>query len=54
VEFYLRQPAIADMIVEAIHYNANNLGHYLLRAFVIMPNHVHLLATPNRGIAQAD
>ena len=44
--FYLRQPAIANMIVEAIHYNANILGHYLLHAFVVMPNHVHLLATP--------
>ena len=45
-EFYIRQPVIADMIVEAIHYNANILGHYLLHAFVVMPNHVHLLATP--------
>ena len=44
--FYLRQPAIADMIVEAIHYNANTLGHYFCHAFVVMPNHVHLLATP--------
>jgi REP element-mobilizing transposase RayT len=44
--FYLRQPAIADMIVEAIQYNADILGHYLLHAFVVMPNHVHLLATP--------
>jgi REP element-mobilizing transposase RayT len=44
--FYLRQPDIADMVVEAIHYNANVLGHYLLHAFVVMPNHVHLLATP--------
>ena len=44
--FYLRQPDIADMIVDAIHYNANILGHYLLHAFVVMPNHVHLLATP--------
>jgi hypothetical protein len=44
--FYLRQPAIADMIVEAIHYNSDFLGHYLLHAFVVMPNHVHLLATP--------
>jgi hypothetical protein len=45
--FYLRQPAIADMIVEAIHYNATILGHYVLHAFVVMPNHVHLLATPS-------
>ena len=44
--FYLRQPAIADMIVEAIQYNANSLGHYTLHAFVVMPNHVHLLVTP--------
>ena len=47
--FYLRQPAIADMIVDAIQYNANTLGHYRLHAFVVMPNHVHLLATP--GVA---
>jgi REP element-mobilizing transposase RayT len=44
--FYLRQPAIADMVVEAIQYNASTLGHCLLHAFVVMPNHVHLLATP--------
>ena len=44
--FYLRQPAIADMIVEAIQYNATILGHYVLHAFVVMPSHVHLLATP--------
>jgi putative transposase len=43
---YLGQPAVADMIVEAVQYNANILGHYLLNAFVVMPNHVHLLATP--------
>jgi REP element-mobilizing transposase RayT len=44
--FYLRHPAIADMVVEAIHYNATHLEHYVLHAFVVMPNHVHLLATP--------
>lgn len=44
--FYLRQPAIADMIVEALQSNADILGHYALHAFVVMPNHVHLLATP--------
>lgn len=43
--FYLRQPRVADMIVEAIHYNANTLGHYTLHAFAVMPNHVHLLVT---------
>ena len=43
---YLRQPAIAGMIVEAIRYNATVLNHYVLHAYVVMPNHVHLLATP--------
>jgi len=34
------------MIVEAIHYDASVLGHYFLHAFVVMPNHVQLLAAP--------
>ena len=52
--FYLRQPAIADMVVEAIQYNAVNFEHYVLHAFVVMPNHVHLLATPALAIAEAN
>jgi REP element-mobilizing transposase RayT len=44
--FYMRQTAVADMIEEAIQYNATILGHYRLHAFVVMPNHVHLLVTP--------
>jgi REP element-mobilizing transposase RayT len=44
--FYLRQPAIADIVVEALQYNASVLGHFALHALVAMPNHVHLLATP--------
>ena len=34
------------MIVEALRYNSSGLGHYCLHAFAVMPNHVHLLATP--------
>ena len=45
--FYLRQPVVADMVVEAIHYNCEVLKHYLLHALVVMPNHVHLLCTPS-------
>jgi putative transposase len=44
--FYLRQPAVADMVVDAVYYNAKTLGQYGLHAFVVMPNHVHLLVTP--------
>lgn len=34
------------MVVEAIQYNGAVLEHYGLHAFVVMPNHVHLLITP--------
>jgi putative transposase len=44
--FYLRQSAVAEMIVDAIQYNAETLRHYIWHAFVVMPNHVHLLVTP--------
>jgi putative DNA methylase len=43
--FYLRLPAIADQVVEALLYNAGTLGHYELHAFAVMPNHVHTLVT---------
>jgi putative DNA methylase len=42
---YLRQPAIARMVVDAIVYNGEELGQYDLHAFVVMPNHVHVLIT---------
>ena len=42
------------MVVEAIQYNASNLEHYVLHAFVVMPDHVHLLATPALAIAEAN
>ena len=44
--FYLRQPPLAEMVVEAIHHNASVLRHYTLHAFAVMPNHVHLLVSP--------
>ena len=50
--FYLRQAAIADMVVESIRYNAGVLEHYALHAFAVMPNHVHLLVTPSVPLPQ--
>jgi REP element-mobilizing transposase RayT len=44
---YLHQPELAEMVVEAIHCNASVLGHYVLHAFAVMPNHVHLLLSPS-------
>ena len=43
---FMKMPAIADMIVEAIHYNSDQLRHYELSAYAVMPNHVHLLVKP--------
>ena len=43
---YLRQPELAAMVVEAIRYRQECLGHYQLHAYVVMANHVHLLITP--------
>jgi REP element-mobilizing transposase RayT len=43
---YLTQAAIAEVVVNAIHYNAEQLRHYELHAYAVMPNHVHLLITP--------
>ena len=34
------------MVVEAIQYNEKVLSHYVSHAFVIMPNHVHVLVSP--------
>ena len=43
---YFVRPEIAEIVVEAIAYRDWHLKHYELHAFVVMANHVHLLATP--------
>ena len=50
--FYLRQPRLADLVVDAIHYNARVLRRYTPHAFAILPNHVHLLVTPQVALAK--
>ena len=35
------------MVVEAIHFGERGLHRYLLHAFVVMANHVHLLISPH-------
>jgi putative DNA methylase len=44
---YLRRPEIAETIVAALQHGERELHRYDLHAFVIMPNYVHLLATPH-------
>ncbi len=42
---YLRQPAIAQVVVDSIHKGVE-LEQYELDAYVVMANHVHLLMHP--------
>jgi len=44
--FWLRNFAIAGCVTDAIHLRSQELNFYDLHAFVVMPNHVHLLITP--------
>ena len=48
----LRQPELAGLVAEAIRYRDEHLGHYLLHAYVVMPNHVHLLITPRVQVSK--
>jgi REP element-mobilizing transposase RayT len=43
---FLKQEAIARLVVESILYNAQKLRSYDLDAFAVMPNHVHMLVLP--------
>lgn len=47
---WLRRPEIAKMIVDALHYRESQLRQYVLHAYVVMPNHVHILITPIESI----
>jgi putative DNA methylase len=42
---FLMQSAVAELVLASIQYGTE-IGHYELHAWVIMPNHVHLLLTP--------
>ena len=47
---YLRRPEIAQIVIDSIFYCENRM--YDLHSYVIMPNHVHLLITPNVEVSK--
>ncbi len=49
---WLKDPRIARCVMEAIHLGEKKLGFYSLHAFVIMPNHIHLLITPGVPVSR--
>ena len=44
--WYLRRPELAGMVVAALHDRERRFHRFQLHAYVVMPNHVHLLVTP--------
>ncbi len=54
---WLKDPRIAQLVVEAIVRGADELRHYALRSYSVMPNHIHLLigaeASDSRDHARA-
>jgi REP element-mobilizing transposase RayT len=48
---WLRDPEIASYVEESIVRGAE-LGHYNLHAYVVMPNHVHILIEPCLALAR--
>jgi putative transposase len=43
---FLRQPEIAEIVINSLYDGEQRFGRYELHAFVVMANHVHLLVTP--------
>jgi putative transposase len=49
---WLENPRIADVVVETIKVGQNKLQVFDLHAFVVMPNHVHMLISPKVPVAR--
>jgi putative transposase len=47
---WLKIPTVADCVTELILKGEKELGYFSLHAFVVMPNHVHLLLAPKRPL----
>ena len=48
---FLSQPAVAEVVVASVNYGAA-IGHYELHSWVVMPNHVHVLLTPQVSLSR--
>ena len=43
---WLGEPRIAQIVVDALHFGEEQKHFYQLYAYVVMPNHVHMLIAP--------
>ncbi len=48
---FLKQPAIAELLLASL-YCGSEIKHYDLHSWVIMPNHIHLLLTPQVSVSR--
>jgi REP element-mobilizing transposase RayT len=48
--FWLRDPRVASMLEQALRYGETTRDLYLLHAWVIMPNHVHVILEPRLAL----
>jgi len=49
---WLRDPIIAAHIIETLRKGESTLRQYSLHSFVVMPNHVHILISPNAPLSR--
>jgi putative transposase len=49
---WLAQPALARIVTEALHYGEAVRKWYQLHAWVVMPNHVHVVMTPQHAFSE--
>jgi putative transposase len=49
---WLKDPRIADIVVETIRSGERDWNFYKLHAYVVMANHVHILIAPNVPLAR--
>jgi len=49
---WLAQPAVAGIVTQALHYGEAARNWYRLHAWVVMPNHVHVVMTPQGAFSE--
>ena len=49
---WMRRPEIAEAIAKSLEFAQVELKSYALHAYVVMPNHVHLLIAPAKPVAE--
>ncbi len=49
---WLNDERISRIVVDSLHWGERRLSHYELQAYVVMPNHVHILLSPHVPLAK--